>query len=88
MRASSAQRVSYTPERVIEFLLNCKLVVSSWLHGLIVSEAFGVPARWLSVGGSAHSEGAFKYQVRGAIAVSDAFTSVLILLDYRITIRV
>jgi pyruvyltransferase len=57
-----ANGVSYPPERVTEFLLNCKLVVSSSLHGLIVAEAFGVKARWLSIGASARTEGVFKYQ--------------------------
>ena len=33
-------------EEVVEFLLDCRLVISSALHGIIVAEAFGVPTRW------------------------------------------
>jgi len=34
---------------VIEKILDSKFVISSSLHGIIVAEAFGVPARWLRV---------------------------------------
>ena len=48
---------------VVNYILNCSLVVSSSLHGIIVAEAFGVPARWLKLPGSETSktEGSFKY---------------------------
>jgi len=46
---------------MLNMLLDCGLVLSSSLHGLIFAEAFGVPARWLQLRGSAHSEGWFKY---------------------------
>ncbi len=46
---------------MLENILECKLVLSSSLHGIIVAEAFGVPARWVKLPGSAKSEGAFKY---------------------------
>jgi hypothetical protein len=42
---------------MLNMLLDCGLVLSSSLHGLIFAEAFGVPARWLQLRGSAHSEG-------------------------------
>ena len=35
-------------EPMLEYILQCPLVVSSSLHGVIFAEAFGVPARWLS----------------------------------------
>jgi pyruvyltransferase len=34
---------------VIEKILDSKFVISSSLHGIIVAEAFGIPARWLRV---------------------------------------
>jgi pyruvyltransferase len=34
-------------QQVVSQILECELVVSSSLHGLIIAEAFGVPARWL-----------------------------------------
>ncbi len=48
---------------VLDFILGCELVVASSLHGLIVAEAFGVPARWLRSKRlpSSTSEGDFKY---------------------------
>ena len=35
------------PMIVVPEILSCDLVVSSSLHGIIVAEAFGIPARWL-----------------------------------------
>ena len=51
-------------EQVLDFILECELVVSSSLHGIIVAEAFGVPAQWLYNESlpSAKSEGTFKYR--------------------------
>ena len=46
-----------TWQNMLNMLLDCGLVLSSSLHGLIFAEAFGVPARWLQLRGSAHSEG-------------------------------
>ena len=43
------------PERMIEFILDCGLVVSSSLHGLITAESFGVPARWILMRGAPES---------------------------------
>jgi hypothetical protein len=47
--------------KMLELILDCKLVVSSSLHGIIFAEAFGVPARWIQLPASAKSEGDFKY---------------------------
>ena len=46
---------------MLERILECHLVVSSSLHGIIVAEAFGIPARWVKLKGSAKSEGQYKY---------------------------
>jgi pyruvyltransferase len=43
---------------VIEKILNSAFVVSSSLHGLVVAEAFGIPARWLRI---TENEAIFKY---------------------------
>ena len=42
---------------VVDEIAACSLIWSSSLHGLIVAEAFGIPAVWTSC-----SEGAIKYQ--------------------------
>lgn len=34
--------------KIIDFILGSEFVISSSLHGIVVAEAFGVPARWLS----------------------------------------
>jgi len=39
--------VGQRPHEVMEQLLDCELVVSTSLHGIIFSEAFGIPARWV-----------------------------------------
>jgi pyruvyltransferase len=46
------------PERVIADILTCELVLAGSLHGLIVAEAFGIPARWLN---SSTTEPELKY---------------------------
>jgi pyruvyltransferase len=35
--------------RVIDYITSCDVIVSSSLHGLIVAEAYGVPAAWIRV---------------------------------------
>lgn len=45
--------------RCIEEILKAKLVVASSLHGLIVAEAYGVPARMVRMG---EAESLFKYR--------------------------
>ncbi len=37
-----------SPEQVVSDILTCELVVAGSLHGLIVAEAFGIPARWIN----------------------------------------
>ncbi len=48
---------------VLEMILGSEMVISSGLHGIILAEAFGVPARWLRNEAlpSYHNEGVFKY---------------------------
>lgn len=63
-RADVEVREVSTPfAEMLEWILGCKLVVSSSLHGLIFADAFGVPSRWLRLEGrgSARSEGWTKY---------------------------
>ncbi|MDM7831055.1 polysaccharide pyruvyl transferase family protein [Cellulomonas edaphi] len=37
-------------ERIIDEMLSCKRIVTSSLHGLIVSDAYGIPSAWLASG--------------------------------------
>jgi pyruvyltransferase len=46
------------PERVVADILTCELVLAGSLHGLIVAEAYGIPARWLN---SSTTEPELKY---------------------------
>lgn len=48
---------------VVESLRHCNFVATSSLHGLIIADAIGVPARWFHHKDSAsqNSEGTFKY---------------------------
>ena len=49
---------------VITYIVESELVVASSLHGLIVADAYGVPARWLHSDDlpSAKTDGTFKYR--------------------------
>jgi pyruvyltransferase len=44
---------------VVRAILNARLVLASSLHGLIVAEAFGIPARYVRL---SQTEGLFKYK--------------------------
>jgi pyruvyltransferase len=46
------------PQRIVPEILTCELVIAGSLHGLIVAEAFGIPARWLN---SSRTEPELKY---------------------------
>lgn len=46
-------------DEIIDKILDCKLVISSTLHGIIFAEAFGIPARLLKV---TDKEPLFKYE--------------------------
>ena len=50
-------------DKVIDYILGAELVISSGLHGLIIAEAFGIPARWIFNESlpSSKNEGVFKY---------------------------
>ncbi len=48
------------PEPVARAIAECDFVLSSSLHGLIVSDSLGVPNRWLSLG-ALHKGGYFKF---------------------------
>ncbi len=61
-RQLSYENVVYPTEpwdQVIEKILNSKFVISSALHGVIVAEAFGIPARLLRI---SENESIFKYR--------------------------
>jgi pyruvyltransferase len=56
-------------DEILTFILESELVVSSSLHGLIVAEAFGVPARWL------HSEHLPSFPTEGTFKFNDYYLS-------------
>lgn len=49
-------------ETVVRKILNSRFIVSSALSGVIVAEAFGIPARLLQVENKANTEDLFKYK--------------------------
>ena len=72
---------------VIDFIRRKDTIVSSSLHGIIVSEMLGKTAKWVQYEGSAKSEGWFKYRdyyectgranVRPSNTVAEALATVL-----------
>lgn len=46
----NAIRVTDHPLKIIEEICKCGVILSSSLHGIIVSEAYGIPACWLRPG--------------------------------------
>ena len=59
--AWSVRHVQTPWEEMLVWILGCRLVLSSSLHGIIFAEAFGVPARWVRRKGSQGTESWFKY---------------------------
>lgn len=49
-------------EEVVKKILNSKFVIASALSGIIVAEAFGIPARLLIVDNASNTENLFKYE--------------------------
>ena len=47
--------------KVIDDILSCERIVSSCLHGLIVSEAYGIPATWVELSNNVLGSG-FKFR--------------------------
>ena len=36
-------------QKTIDYITNCETIVSSCLHGIIIAEAYGIPAVWVKV---------------------------------------
>jgi pyruvyltransferase len=49
-------------KEVVAKILDSKFVIASALSGVIVAEAFGIPARLLIMGNASHTENLFKYE--------------------------
>lgn len=48
-------------QKVIDNICSCDLIVSSSLHGIIIAEAYGIPAHWLKVSDKVLGDG-FKFE--------------------------
>ena len=53
--------VGLDPESFIDEILKCDFVLSSSLHGLILSDAYGIPNKWIAFSDKI-TGGAFKYR--------------------------
>ncbi|MEK6890024.1 MAG: polysaccharide pyruvyl transferase family protein [Nanoarchaeota archaeon] len=73
---------SHEWKKVVKAILKCKFIISSSLHGLIVAEAFGIPARWL------HNSDLPSYEKEGTFKYNDYYSSTnRSLNDYASTIE-
>lgn len=48
-------------QTIVDSILSCELVVSSSLHGIVIAEAYGIPAAWARLSDKI-AGGEFKYQ--------------------------
>jgi len=53
--------VSKGPEAFIDDLLSCEYIISSSLHGLILSDAYGIPNKWVAFSDKV-TGGSFKFR--------------------------
>jgi Polysaccharide pyruvyl transferase len=44
-------------ERVVDDIVDCEMILSTSLHGIIIANAYGIPARWCNFGDDAGLEG-------------------------------
>lgn len=56
-----AKTTAESPESIVAWIVGCRKVVSSSLHGIVVAEAFDIPSVWMQLSGSQRSESSFKY---------------------------
>jgi pyruvyltransferase len=48
------------PDRYVELLTSCQLILSSSLHGIVFAHAYGIPAAWVQISQEVHGHG-FKF---------------------------